>query len=58
MDLGFVLSSVIVFTGVVVILVIGLEAVRKKLNPGGTVTIDINNGSKVIEIEPGSTLLL
>jgi Na+-transporting NADH:ubiquinone oxidoreductase subunit F len=57
MDLAFVIASVAVFTGVVLILVFALEAVSKKLSPGGSVKIDINNGSKVLEVSPGSFLL-
>src|SRR5690606_29287374 len=29
----------------------------KALSPGGTVTIDINDGAKILEVAPGSSLL-
>ncbi len=57
MDVAFVISSVVVFTGVILVLVVGLEAISNKLNPGGTVKININDGHKVLEVEPGANLL-
>ena len=53
----FVLMSVLIFTGVISFLVVGLMIASKYLQPAGTVKIEINEGSKVIEIQPGSTLL-
>lgn len=53
----YVFMSAIVFTGVITFLVVGLMMASKQLQPSGTVTIDINDGSKVIEAEPGSSLL-
>lgn len=53
----YVLASVTVFTGVILSLVAGLMAASRKLSPGGTVSVDINDGHKVLEVEPGSTLL-
>ena len=52
-----ILMSVLVFTGVIMTLVMGLMLVSKRLSPGGTVTIDINEGKKVLEVEPGASLL-
>ncbi len=51
------LLSVLVFTGVIVLLVWGLMAASKSLSPGGTVTIDINEGKKVLQVPPGGSLL-
>lgn len=49
--------SVIVFTGVICLLVYGLMNASKALSPGGLVTIDINEGKKVLQVEPGMSLL-
>ena len=57
MDLVFVLMSVAVFTGVIVLLVVGLMAASQKLMPAGEVTIDINEGHKSLTLQPGATLL-
>ncbi len=56
-QLVYVLTSVVVFTGVILSLVVGLMAASRKLSPGGTVTVDINDGHKIIEVSPGTTLL-
>jgi len=53
----FFILSILVFTGVICLLVFGLMSASKALSPGGTVTIDINGGQKVLEAEPGSSLL-
>lgn len=53
----FFLLSVLVFTGIICLLVLGLMGASKQLSPGGTVSIDINNGEKVIETSPGGSLL-
>ena len=53
----YVGTSVIVFTGVILFLVIGLMIASRKLQPGGMIKIDINDGKKVIEVDPGVTLL-
>ena len=55
-QLVYILASIIAFTGVICILVIGLMIASKKLNPGGIVKIDINDGKKVLDAEPGATL--
>ncbi len=49
--------SVLVFTGVICALVFGLMNASKALSPGGTVSIDINEGKKVLQVEPGMSLL-
>ena len=46
-----------VFLFVVLILVGMLLFVKAKLSPSGTITIDINDGEKVIEVNGGDTLL-
>lgn len=53
----YVFMSALVFTGVITFMVVGLMAASKQLQPRGTVTIDINGGSKVIEADPGTSLL-
>jgi Na+-transporting NADH:ubiquinone oxidoreductase subunit F len=52
-----ILLSVVVFTGVICALVFGLMNASKALSPGGTVSIDINEGKKVLQVEPGMSLL-
>ncbi len=52
-----VLMSVIVFTGVILLLVMGLSLASRKLQPAGVVTVDINEGSKTLEVQPGTSLL-
>ncbi len=53
----FFFLSILVFTGVICLLVWGLMAASKSLSPGGTVTIDINEGAKVLTVPPGGSLL-
>ena len=53
----YVLTSVTVFTGVILLLVVGLMAASRRLQPGGTVTLDVNDGGKMLEVPPGATLL-
>jgi len=57
MDPILVATSTAVFTSIIVLLVITLSFISKRLSPGGTVTIDINDGTKTIEVDPGQTLL-
>ena len=52
-----VLTSVIIFTAVIMALVVGLMVIGRKLSPGGMIKVDINDGHKVLEVEPGTTLL-
>ncbi len=52
-----VLSSVAVFLLVIILLVAILLYAKKKLMPSGIVKIDINDGYKEIETEPGNNLL-
>lgn len=53
----YILASVTVFTGIILLLTIGLMAASKKLVPSGDVAIDINDSSKVLKLAAGSTLL-
>jgi Na+-transporting NADH:ubiquinone oxidoreductase subunit F len=46
-----------VFLLVVLVLVAMLLFVKAKLSPAGKITIDINNGERIIEVDGGSTLL-
>ena len=46
-----------VFLVVVLALVAMLLFAKAKLSPSGTITIDINGGEKVLEVEGGGTLL-
>ncbi len=52
-----ILFAVIVFVIVTLILVALLLFVKTKLTPSGTVKININEGSKIVEVTPGGNLL-
>ncbi|MBO7321334.1 MAG: NADH:ubiquinone reductase (Na(+)-transporting) subunit F [Bacteroidales bacterium] len=52
-----IISSVVVFLVIVLLLVALLLFIKAKLTPSGTVKININNGSKEIEVTPGGNLL-
>lgn len=52
-----ILSAVAVFLVITLILVAVLLYIKVKLTPSGTVKININNGSKEIEVTPGGNLL-
>lgn len=52
-----VITSVVIFLLVIILLVALLLYAKKKLMPSGVVKIDINDGYKVVETEPGSSLL-
>ena len=52
-----VITSVVIFLLVIILLVALLLYAKKKLMPSGVVKIDINDGYRVVETEPGSTLL-
>ena len=49
-----IVISVVAFLVVTLILVGLLLFAKAKLTPSGTVKIDINNGSKVLEVAPGA----
>ncbi|MFC1496881.1 NADH:ubiquinone reductase (Na(+)-transporting) subunit F [Verrucomicrobiota bacterium] len=53
----FVITSTIVFTGVIVLLVIVLSFISSRLSPGGSANIHINDGKKTVSVSPGQTLL-
>ena len=57
MDLVYVSASVAVFTGLILVLVLGIIWASRTLAPSGAVKIDINEGHKVIDITPGRSLL-
>ena len=52
-----VITSVVIFLLVIILLVALLLYAKKKLMPSGVVKIDINDGYRVVETEPGSSLL-
>ena len=52
-----IIISVVAFLVVTLILVGLLLFAKAKLTPSGTVKININNGSKVLEVAPGGSLL-
>ena len=52
-----VIASVAVFLGIIILLVAILLFAKKKLTPQGSVTIDINEGEKELEVDSGQTLL-
>jgi Na+-transporting NADH:ubiquinone oxidoreductase subunit F len=55
---GFLVSiSIAVFLIIVLLLISLLLYAKKKLTPEGLVKLDINNGEKVLETEPGSNIL-
>jgi Na+-transporting NADH:ubiquinone oxidoreductase subunit F len=53
----YILSSVAVFSFVIMMLVILLMVAAKKLVPQGLAKLDINEGNRELEVKPGSSLL-
>lgn len=53
----FVLSSTVVFTGVIVLLVVLLSFISSKLQPQGQVVIDVNEAKQRLDVAPGQSLL-
>ncbi|MBP7275940.1 MAG: NADH:ubiquinone reductase (Na(+)-transporting) subunit F [Kiritimatiellae bacterium] len=49
--------SAVIFTGLILLLVGGLAVASRTLAPGGPVRIEINEGSKEVQVDSGSTLL-
>lgn len=49
--------TIIAFLAVILVLVALLLFVKAKLSPAGKITIDINNGERILEVDGGSTLL-
>lgn len=52
-----IIASVIAFFAVVILLVVLLLYIKAKLTPQGKVKININDGEKIIEVDPGQSLL-
>lgn len=52
-----IIASVVIFTIVISTLVVLINVANAKLVPTGAVKIDINNGEKVVDVQPGQTLL-
>ncbi len=52
-----IVLAVIIFVIITLLLVAILLYIKAKLTPSGTVTININDGSKVVEVTPGGNLL-
>src|SRR5688572_27723 len=52
-----ILTTVVVFTIVILLLVGLLLYVKAKVSSGGKVKININNGARILEVNPGSSLL-
>ena len=52
-----ILLSVIVFVIITLVLVALLLFIKTRLTPKGTVKININDGSKIVEVTPGQNLL-
>lgn len=57
MDIIYVSTSVFIFTGLILLLVFGIIWASKKLTPSGSVKVSINDGQKVLEVQPGKSLL-
>ena len=57
MDLTIILTAIVAFLAVTLLLVGLLLFAKAKLTSSGDVTIDINDGEKVLRTESGSTLL-
>jgi len=53
----FVLAGVTVFTGLILLLVVGLMLAARKLAPSGPVKVDVNEGEKELTVDSGSSLL-
>ncbi|MGB4535337.1 MAG: 2Fe-2S iron-sulfur cluster-binding protein, partial [Tenuifilaceae bacterium] len=55
---GSVLFSAIVVFLIVMLFLVGiLLYAKKKLTPSGSVKLEINDGKRVLEVEPGGTVL-
>ena len=52
-----VIASIVIFLIITLLLVGLLLYAKTKLTPSGTVTIDINNGEKKLEVNAGNSLL-
>ena len=54
---SYIITSVVVFTVVIMALVTILMAAAKKLVPQGFAKLSINDGSREIDVKPGTSLL-
>lgn len=52
-----IISSMVIMVIVILVLVAILLFIKIKLTPSGTVSIDINNGKKTLDVTPGNTLM-
>lgn len=52
-----ILASVLVFTGIILVLVVGLMLASRRLAPSGPVKIHINDDAKVLTVDSGASLL-
>jgi Na+-transporting NADH:ubiquinone oxidoreductase subunit F len=57
MNITIIVAAIITITVVTVILVALLLWIKISLSPKGSVTIDINDGKKVLSVGPGSSLM-
>jgi Na+-transporting NADH:ubiquinone oxidoreductase subunit F len=57
MDVVYVSASVTVFSGLILLLVLGIIWASRTLAPAGIVKIDINEGHKAMDATPGRSLL-
>ena len=57
MDMITLITAVVASLALILLLVALLLFVKAKLTPSGTVSIDINNGSKVLNVPQGGSLL-
>lgn len=55
--LVFITTSILVFTGIILLLMFGLSMASRRLAPSGPTKIVINDGEKVLQAEPGRSLL-
>lgn len=53
----FVIASIVVFTGIILLLVLGLSLASRRLAPSGPAKILINDGQKEVVTETGRSLL-
>ena len=52
-----VISAIAIILIVTLLLVVALLVVKNAVTPKGSIKIDINNGKKVLEVNPGNSLM-
>ena len=57
MNTSILISAIVVFTLVTIVLVGLLLLAKEKLTPKGKVKVSINGGNRIVETDPGSSLL-